>query len=104
MVVLLAFLVGLALSALGMTVAAVRAVGLWRQTKRTGRTLGTELSAFERRAALTERHLAAWDRSNAELQSAVERLRSSRARLQVLLDSVEQASARVGWLRVFLPR
>jgi uncharacterized protein HemX len=103
-VVLLAFLVGLALSVLGTSVAVVRAVSLWRQTKRTGRTVGTELSTFERRATLTERHLAEWDQSNAELQSAVERLRSSRARLQVLLDSVEQASARVRWLRVFLPR
>jgi cell division protein FtsB len=103
-VVLVAFLAGLAFVALGTTVVVVRALGLWRQTKRTGKAVGAQLSSFERRTAQSERHLAQWERSNAELQRAIERLRSSRARLQVLLDSVEQASARVRWLRVFLPR
>jgi hypothetical protein len=103
-VVLYAFLAGLAVSVLGTSVMAVRGVGLWRQTKRTGRSLGAELSMFERRAALTERHLAQWDRSNTELQHALEQLRSSRARLKLLLDSVERANSRLRWLRVFLPR
>jgi hypothetical protein len=102
-VVLLAFLVGLALSLLGLTVAVVRAIRLWRQTKRTGRKVGGELSRFEERASRTERHLADWDRSNAGLQSALARLRTSRAQLQVLLDSLNQAGARVRWLRAFLP-
>jgi hypothetical protein len=33
----------------------------------------------------------------------VAQLRSSRARLQVLLDSLERSRSRLHWLRVFLP-
>lgn len=102
-VVLLAFLVGLGAALLGAALAAVRGVGLWRQTKRTGATFARELSSFEERSAMTQRHLEEWERSSTELERALERLRLSRARLHVLQNAVEQAQARVRWLRVFLP-
>ena len=101
--VLLAFLVGLATVVVGTIVAAVRGVGLWRQAKRTGGALTKELSSFEERTATAERNLAAWERASADLEAAVERLRVSRARLQVLLDALERAQGRTRWLRVFLP-
>ena len=101
--VLLAFLAGLALALIGGVFAAVRAVGLWRQAKRTGGAFARELGSFEQRSAATERHLAEWERAGGDLEAALARLRASRARLQVLQNALAQAQARVRWLRVFLP-
>ena len=101
--VLVAFLVGAAISVSAGTVAALRALRLWRQLKRTGGLFARELGAFEEKASRTERHLSEWERSNAELDAALERLRFSRARLRALQDAIEQAQGRVRWLRVFVP-
>jgi hypothetical protein len=102
-VVLAALLAGLALTLIGGTFAVVRAIGLWRQAKRTGGSFVRELGSFDERSAQAERHLAEWERASGDLQVALERLRASRARLQVLQDSLAQAQARIRWLRVFLP-
>jgi hypothetical protein len=102
-VVLLSFLCGLALVVVATAFVAVRAIGLWRQIKRTGGAFTAELSLFDERSARTERLLAEADRSSRELEIAFARLRLSRARLQVLLDALERAQERVRWLRVFLP-
>ena len=101
--VLIAFLVALATVVVGTIFAVVRGVGLWRQAKRTGGAIASELSSFEERAARAERNLAEWDRASSDLEAAVERLRISRARLQVLLDALERAQGRTRWLRVFIP-
>ena len=53
-------------------------------------------------SALEESRLA-WQRAQADLQAATERLRVSRAQLQVLLGSLEGAQRSTRWLRVFLP-
>ena len=102
--VLAAFLLGLLLVLVATVFVVVRGIGLWRQTKRTGRTLGSELISFEERAARAERHMSEWERSSRELELALDRLRISQARLRVLLDSVERAQSRVRWIRVFVPR
>ena len=101
--VLLAFLAGLALGLAALVFAVVRGVALWRQAKRTGGAFSSELSLFEERTARAERLLAEADRSNRELEAAVERLRLSRARLQVLLGALERAQSRTRWLRALLP-
>ena len=101
--ILSAFLVGLALSLVDIVFGSVRGVSLWRQGKRTGRTITGELALFEERSARTEQLLADADRANQDLQAATERLRVSRAQLQVLLNSLEGAQRRTRWLRVFLP-
>lgn len=101
--ILTAFLAGLVLSLAGLFVVAIRGLELWRQGKRTGRTFGVELALFEERSARTEQLLADADRANADLQAATERLRVSRARLQVLLASIESAQRKTRWLRAFLP-
>ena len=101
--ILTAFLVGLVLSLVGLFVVVVRAVALWRQGKRTGQAFSGELALFEERSARAERLLAEADRANQDLQAALERLRVSRARLNVLLGSLETAQRRTRWLRVFLP-
>jgi hypothetical protein len=102
-VILTAFLVGLALSLVGLCIVVVRAVALWRQGKRTGRAFGDELALFDERSARTERLLAEADRANRDLQAATARLRTSRAQLDVLLGSLETAQRRTRWLRAFLP-
>jgi hypothetical protein len=102
-VVLTAFLVGLALSLVGLVVVVVRGLTLWRQAKRTNGAFGDELALFEERAARTERLLAEADRSSEDLQAATERLRVSRAQLSVLTGSLAAAQRRTRWLRVFLP-
>ena len=101
--ILTAFLVGLALSLVGIFVVVVRGVALWRQGKRTGGLFTNELELFEERSARTEQLLAEADRANEDLQVATARLRASRAQLEVLLGSIETARTRTRWLRAFLP-
>ena len=101
--ILTAFLVGLALSLVGIVVVTVRGVSLWRQGKGTGRALTSALALFEERSARTEQLLAEADRASQDLQAVTERLRVSRAQLQVLLGALEGAQRRTRWLRVFLP-
>jgi hypothetical protein len=102
-VVLTAFLIGLVLGLVGLFVVIVRGVALWRQGKRTGRAITSELDLFEERAARTEHLLAEAEHASRDLQVAAERLRVSRARLHVLLASLDTAKRRTRWLRVFLP-
>lgn len=102
-VVLTAFLAGLVLWLVGLFVVIVRVVQLYRQGKRTSRAFGDELALFEERAARTERLLAEADRASGDLQAAAERLRASRARLDVLLGAIDTARERTRWLSVFLP-
>jgi hypothetical protein len=102
-VILTAFLVGFVLWLVGLFVAIVRGVELFRQGKRTGRAFGAELALFDERSARTEQLLAEADRSSRDLQAATERLRASRAQLDVLLGSIETARERTRWLTVFLP-
>ena len=101
--ILTAFLVGLTLSLVGLFVVVVRGVALWRTGKRTGGAFTDELALFEERAARTEQLLAEADRANRDLQAAADRLRISRAKLGVLLESLESAQRRTRWLRMFLP-
>jgi ABC-type transport system involved in cytochrome bd biosynthesis fused ATPase/permease subunit len=102
-VVLAAFVAGLVLVLAATVYATVRAVALWRHTKRTGGVLGRELASFEERTARAERHLSEWEGASARLQDSLERLRVSHARLGIQLAAIEGARARVRWLRVFLP-
>ena len=101
--VLTTFLIGLVLVVVGLFVVVVRGVALWRQGKRTGKAITSELALLEERSARTEELLADAERAQADLQAATERLRVSRARLQVLLGSLEGARRSTRWLRVFLP-
>jgi hypothetical protein len=102
-VILASFLVGLAVVIVATAFCVVRGVRFWRQAKMTGRVLGEEVARFEERSARTERVLADAETASKELEAALERLRRSRAELQVLLDAVERAKARTRWLRAFLP-
>lgn len=101
--VLGALLAGLAAVLAGTLYAVVQGVELWRQAKRSGRTLTDELARFEERAARTERLLGEAESASLRLAAAQERLRVSRARLAVLTGALESAQRRTRWLRAFLP-
>ena len=101
--VLIALFVGVASAVAATVFCVVRGVQLWRQVKRTGGALGTEVAKFEERSLRTERLLAEADQGNRDLQAALERLRADRARLQVLTGALERAKQRTRWLRAYLP-
>ncbi len=101
--VLLTFLAGLLVVVVAAAFCVIRGLGMWRQLKRTSRAMSAELDALEARTARTETLLAQAERRSAELDAALERLRVSRARMQVLRGAIESAQARTRWLRVFLP-
>ena len=101
--VLLAFLIGLVLVVVAAAFCTVRGLRMWRQLKRTSKTMSAELDTFEARTARTETLLAQAETRSGELEAALERLRVSRARLQVLQGALESAQARTRWLRAFLP-
>jgi chromosome segregation ATPase len=101
--VLGAFLLAL-VAVVGATVfCVVRGFRLWRQAKRTGGVLSSEVAKFEERSARTERLLEDAERASENLRMSLERLRADRARLQVQLDALESAKKRTRWLRAFLP-
>jgi septal ring factor EnvC (AmiA/AmiB activator) len=102
-VILLSFLVGLAAVVAATAFCVVRGLRLWRQAKRTGSALSSEVAKFEERSARTERLLNEAEHANERLQAARERLTADRARLQVHLDALERAKQRTRWLRAFLP-
>ena len=102
-VVLYAFIVGVTVALVATGVVVVRGIELWRQAKTTGGSFTAELASFEERSARTERLLAESESSSQDLEAALARLRTSRARLDVLLGSLEAAQRRTRWLRVLLP-
>jgi hypothetical protein len=102
-VILAAFLVGLVFSLAGLVFVVLRGVELWRQGKKTGKAFSAELALFDERSLRTEQLLAEAERASRDLDAAKERLRISRAQLQVLLGSIDTARERTRWLRVFLP-
>ena len=82
----------------------IRGIALWQPGKADGRRRSRASSRSSRSAARERSELLAdADRSSQDLQAAAERLRVSRAQLQVLLDSLEGAKRSTRWLRVFLP-
>lgn len=101
--ILLSFLAGLLLVVGATVYVVVQGISLWRQAKRSGGAFTSELASFEERAARTDRLLAEFDRASQDLLAAQERLRISRARLQVLTGSLEKAQRKTAWLRAFVP-
>jgi hypothetical protein len=61
------------------------------------------MAKFDERSARTERLLSEYEHASERLHITQERLRVSRARLQVQLDAIERAKKRTRWLRALLP-
>jgi hypothetical protein len=102
-VILYAFLGGLTVALVAIAFAGARGLGLWRQARSTGGLISSELASFEERTARAERLLAQAESSSQDLDAALARLRVSRARLEVLVGSVEAAQRRTRWLRALVP-
>jgi len=81
-----------------------RALALFRDAKRVGAALSTEVEAIERSTAEIEGHLSAAAASGEALSKAVERLSASRARLNVLLAAIADVRASVALVTAFIPR
>ena len=87
----------------GIAYAVLRALTLWRQLKRTGRTFGSEAERISLSAAMIEDQLERASASLAALRRANERLAASRAALEVQLAAVREARATVRRALWFLP-
>ena len=81
-----------------------RGFALFRDAKRVGAGINSELEAIERSAAEIEGHLAAASTSGEALSKALERLAVSRARLNVLLAAISDVRASVALVTGFIPR
>jgi hypothetical protein len=103
-VVWLALAVSLVAVVVATVVTTRRGLGLYRDFKRLGGSLGDELLVIERNTAEIETHLAAASRSSDALSVSVARLAESRARLNVLLAAIADVRAKVARVTSFLPR
>jgi hypothetical protein len=102
-VIWVALLVLVVSLALGLAVGAYRGICTWRLLKRTGRTFTAELDRISRAAAEIEGQLARADASARKLAEAQERLRTSRARLDVQRSALREARTQVARTFWFVP-
>ena len=87
----------------GLAVGAYRGICTWRLLKRTGRAFGSELDRISRAAAEIESQVARADASARKLAEVQERLRASRARLDVQRSALREARMQVGRTFWFVP-
>jgi chromosome segregation ATPase len=89
--------------AAGTVVAIVRGVRLWRAMRHASSRFGEELARIEASAAEIQGHLDAAEASAAHLSETAERLRRSRARLEVQLQALHEARTVLRRTVDFLP-
>jgi hypothetical protein len=87
----------------GIALVVVRGIALWRQFKRTGRTLGSELSRISSASAEIEGQLQRAADATERLRAAQERLAVSRAKLDVQRAALAEAQAQISRILWFMP-
>ena len=87
----------------GIAYAALRGLSMWRQVKRTGRGFSAESARIADASAQIQEHLDRSEASAARLGEAAERLATSRARLEVQLQAIQEARHAMRRLLWFLP-
>ena len=97
---LLVFLAGLLG---GLAYAVLRALALWRQLKRTGRSLGDEAARITELAGRIQAHLDKASAASGRLSDASQRLAVSRATLDVQLQAIREARHTIRRLLWFVP-
>ena len=100
----LSLAVALALT-IGSTVyATLKGLEAFRAVKHLSRTAGEELERISASSAGIERHLALASESGVRLEASLERLRTSRARLNVLTSALGDVRASLDRVTGIVPR
>lgn len=84
--------------------AARHGLAAYRAFKRLGRDVGAEIDRIATASGEIERHLALAAESGTRLAASLERLRRSRARLNVLTSALADVQAAVGRVTSVYPR
>ena len=87
----------------GIAYAAIRGWQLYRNAKRTGAAITSEMDRISATTLEIERQMARAEAATARLSAATERLTASRARLDVQLAAVRQARAQMRRVFWFVP-
>jgi hypothetical protein len=86
------------------TYAALKGLELWRAFRELGRRTSEGLDRISRSAGGIEQHLQAAAASGTALDTSLQRLSRSRARLHVLTSAIADVRASVGRVAGVLPR
>jgi hypothetical protein len=89
--------------AVGIAYLVVRALQLWREAKRVGGVIGTEVDRVSAGSERIEDHLANADAAGGRLKEAAGRLAVSRTKLQVQIAAVREARAQLRRVFWFVP-
>jgi HAMP domain-containing protein len=100
----LSLAVALVVGALSLVYATSRGLEAFRAFKRLGRTVAEQAERISVSSAGIERHLALAAESGERLEASLERLRSSRARLNVLTSALADVRASVERVTGVIPR
>ncbi len=103
-IVWLALIIGLFLTIASAIYLTLRGLEAFRAFKRFSRTSGGELERIAAVSGQIERHLALAAESGTRLEASLARLRSSRARLNVLTSAIADVRAAVGRVTGVVPR
>ena len=100
----LALITAVVLTVASAIVATLKGLEAFRVFKRFGRNVDTELDRITVASGEIERHLALAAESGEQLQASLGRLRSSRARLNVLTSAIADVRAAVARVTGVVPR
>ena len=100
----LALITALVLTVASSVFVTLRGLEAFRALKQLGRSVGSELSRIERASGEIERQLALAAEGGAKVEASLTRLRSSRARLNVLTSALADVRAAVGRVTAVVPR
>ena len=87
----------------GIAYAVVRGLAMWRQIKRTNGTFSAESARISEASAQIQEHLDRASASSARLADAAARLATSRAKLDVQLQALQEARRTVRRVLWFVP-
>lgn len=100
----LALIIALVLTVASAIFVTLRGLEAFRALKQLGRTVGGELDRIATASGEVERHLALAAESGTRLEASLTRLRTSRARLNVLTSALADVRAAVGRVTAVYPR
>jgi len=103
-IVWLALIIALVLTVASAISVTLRGLEAFRAVKRLARTAGGELDRISAATGEIERHLALAAKSGTQLEASLARLRSSRARLNVLTSALADVRAAAGRVTAVVPR